>query len=71
MDLNARVDENCGQKDGLMVWRTDRRTENRTPISHFTKAGATTNRQTELLFFNLVEKFGRFFNFYMFQTAAF
>ena len=33
MDLNARVDVNCGRKDG--------RTENRTPISHFAKAGAT------------------------------
>ena len=33
MDLNARVDVNCGQKDG--------RTENRTPISHLAKACAT------------------------------
>ena len=33
MDLNARVDVNCGRKDG--------RTENRTPISHLAKAGAT------------------------------
>ena len=32
MDLNARVDVNCG------------RTENRTPISHLAKAGATTIR---------------------------
>ena len=33
MDLNARVDVNCGRKDG--------RTENRTPISHLAKAVAT------------------------------
>ena len=33
MDLNAWVDVNCGRKDG--------RTENRTPISHLAKAGAT------------------------------
>ena len=33
MDLNASVDVNCGRKDG--------RTENRTPISHLAKAGAT------------------------------
>ena len=33
MDLNARVDLNCGRKDG----RTDGRTENRTPISHLAK----------------------------------
>ena len=33
MDLNARVDVNCGRKDG--------RTENRKPISHLAKAGAT------------------------------
>ena len=33
MDLNARVDVNCGRKDGRM--------ENRTPISHLAKAGAT------------------------------
>ena len=33
MDLNARVDVNCGRKDG--------RTEHRTPISHLAKAGAT------------------------------
>ena len=32
MDLNARVDVNCGRKD--------ERTENRTPISHLAKAGA-------------------------------
>ena len=40
MDLNARVDVNCGRKDG----RTDGRTENRTPISHLAKAGATKSR---------------------------
>ena len=33
MDLNARVDVNCGRKDG--------QTENWTPISHLAKAGAT------------------------------
>ena len=37
MDFNARVDVNCGRKDGL----TDERTENRTPISHLAKAGST------------------------------
>ena len=37
MDLNARVDLNCGWKDG----QTDGRTENGTPISHLAKAGAT------------------------------
>ena len=37
MDLNARVDINCGQKDG---W-TDGLTENQMPISHLAKAGAT------------------------------
>ena len=42
--LNARVDLYCGRKDG--------RTENRTPISHLAKVGATktyvlkTKRQT-------------------------
>ena len=35
MDLNARVDVNCGRKNG--------RTENRMPISHLAKAGATIN----------------------------
>ena len=33
MDLTARVDVNCGRKERL--------TENRTPISHLAKAGAT------------------------------
>ena len=33
MDLNTRVDVNCGWADG--------RTENPTPISHLAKAGAT------------------------------
>ena len=41
MDLNARVDVNCGRKDG----RTDGRTEDRTPISHLVKAGATKMRE--------------------------
>ena len=36
MDLNARVDVNCGRKDR----RTDGRTKNWTPISHLAKAGA-------------------------------
>ena len=35
MDLNARVDVNCGRKDG--------RRENRMPISHRAKAGVTIN----------------------------
>ena len=33
MDLNARVDVNCGRKEGQM--------ENLTPISHLAKADAT------------------------------
>ena len=33
MDLNARVDKNCGRKDG--------QTENQRPILHLVKAGAT------------------------------
>ena len=37
MDLNARVDINCGRKEG----RTDGWTKNRMPISHLAKAGAT------------------------------
>ena len=41
MDLNARVDVNCGRKDGRTDGLTDGRTENRTPISHLTKEGAT------------------------------
>ena len=53
MDLNARVDVNCGWKDG--------RTENRTPISHLAKAGETINvseTTTELPLFNdLLEEF--------------
>ena len=40
MDLNARVDVNCGRKDG----QTDGPTENRTPISHLAKAGATKSK---------------------------
>ena len=43
MDLNARVDENCGRKDGRTDELTDGRTENRMPISHLAKAGATIN----------------------------
>ena len=45
MDLNARVDVNCGRKDG--------RTENRTPISHLAKAGATKTVRNSLRSFNL------------------
>ena len=41
MDLNARVDVNCGQKDRWTDGLTDRRMENRRPISHLAKAGAT------------------------------
>ena len=40
MDLNARVDVNCGRKDGRM----DGQTENRMPISHLAKVGATKTR---------------------------
>ena len=44
MVLNARVDVNCGRKDGRTDGRkdgrTDGRTENRTLISHLAKAGA-------------------------------
>ena len=36
MDLNARVDVNCGWKDR----QTDGRTKNWNPISHLAKAGA-------------------------------
>ena len=39
MDLNARVDVNCGRKD--------ERTETRTTISHLAKAGATKMNSTE------------------------
>ena len=42
MDLNARVDVNCGQKDRqIELAGIDTQTENQTPISHFAKAGAT------------------------------
>ena len=41
MDLNAKVDVNCGRKDGLKDGWTDRHTENWMPISHLAKAGAT------------------------------
>ena len=37
MDLNAKMDINCGWKDGWM----DGLTENQTPISHLAKAGVT------------------------------
>ena len=47
MDLNARVDVNCGRKDG----QTDGRTENRMPISHLAKAGAT-----KIMLLNTVKK---------------
>ena len=40
MDLNARVDVNCGRKDR----RTDGLTENRTPISHLAEASATKTK---------------------------
>ena len=53
MDLNARVDINCGRKDG----RTDLRTENRTPLSHHAKAGATKkscSTQLRMKFFLLI-----------------
>ena len=39
MDLNARVDVNCGQKRWTDGW-----TENWRPISHFAKAGVTRTR---------------------------
>ena len=41
MDLNARIDVNCGRKDERMDGLTDGRKENRTPISHLATAGAT------------------------------
>ena len=41
MDLNARVDVNCGWKDG---W-TDGWTENRMPISHLARAGAIKQKE--------------------------
>ena len=41
MDLNVRVDVNCGRKDGRTDGRTGGRTENQTPVSHLAKAGAT------------------------------
>ena len=52
MDLNARVDVNCGRNDR----RTDGWTEGRTggrktgrlgPISHLAKAGATKKKTTQ------------------------
>ena len=41
MDLKARVDVNCKQKDGRTDGQPDRRTENRMPMWHTAKAGAT------------------------------
>ena len=41
MNLNAKVDVNCGRKDG--------RTENRTPISHLAKAGATKMKYLKIV----------------------
>ena len=55
MDFIARVDVNCGRKDG----RTDGRTENRTPISHFAKAGAT--KRVGVLFLGFVGSHFKFF----------
>ena len=49
MDLNARVDVNCGRKDGRTDGLAEGRTENRTPISHLAKAGATIKTVTETL----------------------
>ena len=39
MDLDARVEVNCDQRIDML---TDRGTENRKPIWHSAKAGATT-----------------------------
>ena len=36
MDFNARVDVNCGRKDGQM--------ENQMPISHLAKVGVTKSQ---------------------------
>ena len=47
MNLNARVDVNCGQKDG--------RAENRTPLSHLAKAGATKMELAGLKYFFFAE----------------
>ena len=41
MDLKARVDVNYERKDGRTDEQPDARTENRTPMSHTAKAGAT------------------------------
>ena len=49
MDLNARVDVNCGQKDR----QTDGLTENWTPISHLAKAGATKMIQCNVFIENM------------------
>ena len=41
MDLNVRVDVNCGRKGG--------RTENRTPVWHLAKAGAKKTKNVPIL----------------------
>ena len=52
MDLNARVDVNCGRKDGQTDGRmdgwTDGRMENGMTISHLAKAGATKSCSNRL-----------------------
>ena len=54
MDLNARVDVNCGQKD--------RRAENRTPISHHAEAGATKKNIYNIwVFFVYEQRYGHFY----------
>ena len=49
MDLNARVDLNCGCKDGGIDRLMDGQMEDRTPISHLAKAGATKTVKPFLL----------------------
>ena len=64
MDLNARVDVNCGQKDG----RTDGRTENRTPKA---KAGATKNSMNMINFsmrFSAIPQFNKLLKLDKMQT---
>ena len=45
MDLNARVDVNCGRTDGRTagLGLPDGRMKNRTPLSHLATAGETKN----------------------------